>query len=149
MWWGKYFTPETAPVNIPCIPCPLCGKDMVWEDVAWFCRNGARRPDGTFDPCWTPGAPLDPEAEVRFYAAPRGKGGWQDGFQFYAEPHGGRPAWHAVAITRKGELLAHCQFVRGHMGRTNLTVHAHVDPQKVVEFFRKGGKWTLAPWFLT
>ena len=63
-----------------------------------------------------------------------------------AEPHDGIPAVHAVAIA-DGNVLAEARFVRGFGGSTNFTVTARDDEKDVIEFFKNGGKWTMAPWF--
>ena len=68
---------------------------MVWEEVAWFCREGEKRRTGGYEPCR---AQCTDTALEKFRLAPRGSEGWQDGCQFFADPHNGDPAIHAVAV---------------------------------------------------
>ena len=127
------------------IPCPLCGKAMEWEGVAWFCRSGKRRSGNgaSFEPCLEK---CTDEARDKFMAMPRGEFGWEDGYQFYAEPNNGPGATHAVAIDGN-DVAAVAIFVRGGGGCTNFTVHNKVEREAVVDFFNNSGEWTLAPWF--
>ena len=145
MAWGRIWSGGSQ----DSIPCPICGEDMVWEDVAWFCRSGEMRSSGTREPCRPPDEAVD-----RFYTAPRGAGAYLDGFQFFAEPHSGDPAVHA-GLYWDGRWIARAQYIRGRGGCTNFTVQPVLSidigidemSQQVVEAFRQGAKWTMAPWF--
>lgn len=129
------------------IPCPLCGNGMVWEGVAWFCRAGKKRTTGDHAPC---GARCTETALEKFRFALRGNGGEQDGFQFFADPISkARSAIHAVAVDNGGIVIASARFVPETYNRTDFMVctENEATPEDVVEFFKNGGEWLLAPWF--
>jgi len=129
------------------VPCPLCGREMEWEDVAWFCRSGPRRSGhgASFEPCH---AQCTDEVRDRFMAMPRGQYGWEDGYQFYAEPNNGPGATHAIAVDAEDAIVAAAYFVRGGGGCTNFTVSPQGrESVDVVKFFSEGGEWIMAPWF--
>ena len=77
---------------------------------------------------------------------PRGEGARADGYQFYADPHNGVPAIHALLIV-DGRVLAAAMFIRGARGYTNFTAQA-IDgtPEEIVRAFESGEKWILSPW---
>lgn len=127
------------------IPCPLCGQEMEWEYVAFFCRSGERRHTGNYSPCM--GVSRDVGSAIEhFNELPRGHGGERDGYQFYAEANAGVPATHAVVLDNDGNVLITAQFVRGENGCTNFNAMSSLTAEEQAEAVSRYG-WQLAPWW--
>ena len=115
------------------IRCPLCGEEMKFEGVAWFCRSGSKKGNGSNYPC------LNGEIREAFFEAnPKA---WASQF--------GRDPFAAVVIENDDgsiDIPVKLHAVRGFGGCMNLSASASREiVDQIPELVKKYG-WIYQEW---
>lgn len=119
------------------VACPFCGQAMEFNGAAWFCASGSRGMSCSL--------PDEDSMRGRFLNAPKGRGGWQDGYSLIDPQPGDRAAIFAGVVV-DGMIIA--RFDIAVVGaRQNWRVWSDNDtPVAAIPALIRTYGWTWCDW---